>query len=325
MLLLLLVGPGLRASGETSTSAAGQDDSGLVVEAEAWWLVPRNADLDYAFTGVGTLASGGEIQTLQQDRVAVPVFYVGWRLSTSPSTRLGVRIWEYDDRSQAETGVQPQEIGPLLASPTLLASFNFFGFLTADSASASSRLRATLVDGGAEWRHNLNHGGVLRIETGVRLFQFERTTQVNYRKEDSQVKELFINARTDTRGIGPRAAVAYDHRFGRVDIGALFGLALPVGDLEAFNRQEFIVDGALDIATEATQPETTRAFLQFDGELRFTVALGRGWSARAAYAFRYWSGIERSQRFINAGTASTVPIEGDVVFEGLLLGIGYAF
>ncbi len=315
LLLLLLSGPGLFAS----------DDSGLVVEAEGWWVAPRNSDLDYAFAGVGSLASGGEIQTLRQDRTAVLAVYAGWRLSSSPSTRLGMRIWEYDDSSQAATGVQPQEIGPLLASPTLLASFNFFGFLTADSASASSRLRATLVDGGAQWRHELSHGGVLRFDAGVRLFRFERTTQVSYREEGGQLKELFINDRTDTQGIGPRAAVAYDHRFGRVHVGALVGLALPVGELETFNRQEFLVDGALDIATEATQPGTTRAFLQFEGELRLTVALGGGWRARAAYAFQQWSGIQRSHRFLNAGTATTVPIESDVVFEGLLLGVGYGF
>ena len=314
-LCVLLATPGLGAP------ADGPDDRNLVIEVGAWWLAPRNADIDYAFAGVGSLASGGEVRTLGHDRVAVPVLYAGWNLSTSRPTRLGMRFWEYDDRSEAATGVEPQEIGPLLASPTLLASFNFFGFLTADSATADSRLRATLVEGGAQWRHDLSDRGTLRFDAGVRLFRFRRAAQILYREEESQIKELFINQSTESRGIGPRAAVAYAHRFGRAEVGALFGLALMTGELEASSREEFIVDGSLDIATAVNQPGSTQAFLQLDGELRCTIALGRGWSVAAAYAFQQWSDVERSYRFVAAGTATAVPIDGDAVFEGLSLAI----
>ena len=323
--ILLVVG-GVSLAAETPP---GDDDQGLVLQVDYWALSPRNADTDYAFEGVGALASGGRIRSVSPDQSPAIVMRAEWRLATARPTRLGVCFWEYDDRFQSTTGEQTQDIGAILASPTLLASFNFFGFSPVDSASASSRIRAVSMDAGAAWEHELGGGGVLRFEAGARLFRLERELHVVYFEDSGGEKTLFINESMDAKGIGPRAAVAYDHAFRRIRLGGLFGMALPIGEHDAFSRQEFFLDSgagsSLDIATEWVQPETTRATLQLEAEFRFRVVIHGGWSATATYGFQHWSAVARSQRFVAGGTATAVPIEEDLIFEGLALGIRYEF
>jgi len=299
--------------------------TGLDVQVDAWWVAPRNTDLEYALVGVGDLAGGGDLRGLRQSRSSEPVFNIGWRLASAPSTRLGMRFWEYEDNARSATGVIPQQIGPILASPTFLVFPSFFGFFTADSAEATSRLKATLVEGGIDWTHGLGDDGRLRLEAGVRLFRYERETHVTYVEAQAQLKELVVDELTDTQAIGPRAAVSYDHSFGRFEMGMLLGVGLAFGDLETTNLQTFTVDDEPEGRSRITDPGTTRSFLQLDGELRFGVLLARGWSLRGAYAFQHWSNVERRQRFVAAGTATSVPVDQDVDFEGLRLGVRYEF
>jgi len=301
-------------------SATARDGEGLIVLLEAWSMAPLNTNLDYAFTDVGSLTGGGEIATLEHDREWIPRFYAGWRLSSSKGTQLGMSFWEYDNTVSG--GVEdPGNIGPLLGSPGF-----FIIFIGADprmdSATAESRLRATQVDGGARWTHRLGESGTFGFDAEVRFFRYERSSVVTY--VDSMGNLLNVVNSTDASGIGPRVGVSYHHSFGkRFVVGGQFGVAAPIGELETRTLQQFPSESA---ATESVDPGTTRAFLQLDAEIRFEARLVGGLSLTASYGFQQWSGVERSQRFVDVlGLASTVPVEEDAVFEGALLGLRYDF
>jgi len=296
------------------------DDGGLVIGIESWWTSPQNIDVDYAFVDEGgSLSGGGEVQSLTHDRAAVPVFHVGWRLASAPGTELGARLWQYDESAASATGEFPMSIGALLASPD-------FKISKVDSATAETDLRATLVEFGATWSHDLGGGGTLGIFAGARLFRFEESTRIAYRREFLQLEEEFIEDTTDANGIGPSAAVSYLHRFGRYGVGASFGIALPIGEIESRTQDQLLVDGAFTNATLVDRPASSRVFTQLDLDLRFTANLGRGWVLTAAYALRHWSGVREGLRFVDdVGQSTTVPVEEDAVFEGPLLGVGYRF
>ena len=330
-LLALALGSVFSQSNAAPSSATdGGETRGLRILLEAWSLTPRNADLDYAFTDVGSLSGGGELATLTHGRELTPRFYAGWRLGSSKSTQLGMTFWEYDGEASAFTGVDPSNIGPLLAAPVFVtptpANPIALG-LQVDSASAGSRVRATVVDGGARWSHALGERGRLDFDVEVRFFRYERERQVSYRRESGQVRELFINDASDTSGLGPRVGVGYTHAFGgRFAVGGQFGLALPIGEFEGTTRQEFLVDGVFIGAVRGDEPGVRQAFLQIEAEIRIEVRIWNGLSATGAYGFQQWSGVERSLRFVDAPSQATaVAIEEDALFEGALLGIRYAF
>jgi len=312
----LAVGPALAAP----AAASARDNEGLVVLLEAWSMAPRNTNLDYAFTDVGSLTGGGVIATLEHDREWVPRFYAGWRLSSAKGTQLGMSFWEYDNTVSG--GVEdPGNVGPLLGSP------GFFILLIGadtrmDAAIAESRLRATQVDGGARWIHRVGDAGSFGFDTEIRFFRYERSSVVTY--VDSVGNLLNVVSATDASGVGPRVGISYHHSFGkRFAFGGQFGVAAPIGELETRTLQQFPSENA---STLSIDPGTTRVFLQLDAEIQFEARLVGGLSATASYGFQQWSGVERSQRFIDVlGLASTVPVEGDAIFEGFLLGLRYDF
>ncbi|MHC4410441.1 MAG: hypothetical protein ACYS0F_15740, partial [Planctomycetota bacterium] len=275
---------------------------------------------DYAFTDIGSLTGGGDVTSVSHATLVAPRFYAGWRFGESGTTQLGMTFWEYDDSATGSTGTDPSNIGPLLASPAFLV------FSQVDSADAESRLRATLVDGGARWRHGLGERGSFRFDVELRFFRYERQSQVFYSRDSGQLRELFINSTSDARGVGPRLAASYRHQFGRVGVGGQFGVAVPVGDLESEERQELLIDGSFNSAVQASEAGTRRAFLQIEGEIGVDVRLAGGWAVTFSYAFQQWSGIERRHRFIDvAAQSTTVVVERDAVFEGFLFGIRYGF
>lgn len=301
-------------------SASARDGEGLTVLLEEWSLAPRNTSLDYAFTDVGSLIGGGQVATLEQDREWVPRFYAGWRLASSKSTQLGMSFWEYDNTVNGFVE-DPGNVGPLLASP------GFFILLIGadprmDSASATSRLRAIQVDGGARWSHDVGEGGTVGFDVEVRFFRYERNTVASY--VDSLDNLLNVVDSTDASGVGPRLGVSYHHRFGkRFAVGGQLGVAAPIGELEARVLQQYPSE---DASTEYVDPGTTRAFLQIDAELCFEATLVGGLALTASYGFQQWTGIERSQQFVDVlGLASAVPVESDAVFEGFLVGLRYDF
>jgi len=328
LLTISSVGSSSRAS--SAPASAREEGQGLLVLTEVWWLQPRNLDLDYALiqSGVATTI-GGEVQTLSHDRRPVTRLYAGWRLESAPSVQLGATFLEYDDRSSVATGFNPRNVAPSLASP-----FSpFLGFpATFDSATAESHLQLTLVDAGFRFHHGLGEHGALRVDAELRFFRYQRTTQVRYRRDDlGEIRDLFVNSTSDARGIGPRVALSYAHRFGRrFGVTASLGFAMPVGKLEARDLQEFVMVSPppedLLGSTLAEQPGTRRAFFQIDSEIALEVHLWKGWDASLSYGFQQWSDVQSNLRFVDFPAQGTaVGIREDTVFEGFLLGVRYAF
>jgi hypothetical protein len=305
--------------------ATAQEGEGLLVLVDAWAATPRNNHVGYAFRDVGSLAGGGEVTTISHASQLVPRIYVGWRLSDSPQTQLGMTFWEYDDSMSATTGEDPGNIGPLLAAPAFQAPPALLGLV--DSATAESELRATLVDAGVRWNKALGERGMLRFDAELRFFRYRRDSSIVYHKVSNVTKELFINGSFESWGIGPRVAVSYGHRFGgRVGLMAQFGVALPLGELESTTRQEFLEDGQLESATAVSTPSIRQAFLQIEAELGMDVRLVGGLSLAGGYAFQFWSGVESTQLLSDvAARSAAVPDESDVVFEGWFAGLRYAF
>jgi len=331
-LMLWVTGPGSTASPAESTTV--DDDGGLVVHVRSWSVAPRNADINYAFVDEsGQLAGGGLVQRLDYDRERVQVIYAGWRLPTSPTTELGMRFWEYDEDAAAFVGdLAEGSVGSLLSSPE-------FKVIDVDSAGIQSRLQATLVDGGANWTHQVGETGALSFGAGLRLFRFEQAMQVAYRKHQEtffgeESTEEFINAKSKADGLGPYLSIGYRQRFGRrFEVGAGFGLAVPVGDLEFRTMDEFFsvrdtFAGRVEEfkATVADEPATRTAFLQFDLDIELGVRFGDGWRATLGYAVAYWSDMPAGLRFIDDVSENTaVPSQTEAVFEGAHIGIGYQF
>ena len=323
LLLILASSDPLRAAPSTEPAA---EDTGLVVRIESWWLVPRNIDLDYAFlldTSDPQLSGGGEVQTLTRNRSTVPVIQVGWR--SAGNSEVGARFWEYEDGSSASTGDLPLGVGTLLSSPD-------FGFSVVDSANADFQLRATLVDAGVTWNHELRNGGRLGVFAGARFFRFEEETAVTYRRQFGVLNVESIKSRTDANGIGPRVALSYEHRWGRrVGLGVQIGLALPLGEIET-ETQDALFAGAdedslmVQLRNEAIQPGSRQVFTHFDLALRLDIGLGAGWTTSVSYALEQWSGVRQGLRFIdNLGQSTVVPVHQDAIFEGPLIGLEYVF
>jgi len=297
-----------------------------VVRLGSWWLVPRNIDLDYAFVlpqGGTAVSGGGELQSLSHSRSTAPVIQVGWR-SGSAGREVGARFWEYEGSAGSSSGELPLGVGTLLSSPD-------FGLAVVDSANADFELRATLVDAGVTWDHDLRNGGSLGVFAGIRLFRFEEQTSVTYRRQFGVISEERIDDKTDASGIGPRVAVSYEHRWGRrLRLGVGVGVAFPVGELEG-ETQDTLSEGfaeplAPQLRTVVLRPGSRQVFTHFDLALRFEAELGAGLTASVAYALQQWSGVRQTLRFIdNVGQSTAVPVEQDVIFEGPLIELRYTF
>lgn len=308
----------LRAQ-ETSAGATG-----IVVGVDGWWVAPHNAEVDYAFVDQsGSLSGGGELTTLEHDRVGVPRLVAGWQPSRTDLPAVVGRLWEYDDEATSSTGEHASQVGALLAAPDFAISRSLV-----DSAEAASHVRASSVEVLADWRLDLAPRSRLQLGAGVCWMRFERALAVTYRalRFGTQLEER-VTWSSDAQGFGPLARVRFDHRVGRrVRLGTALALAVPVGDLESASRDAAFEDGALDRATEVRRSGTRRAFVQYDLAVLAEVHLGGGWFAEAAWETAWWSSVLLEQRFVDdVSQNTTLAREADVVFEGGRVGVVYRF
>jgi len=318
--LLLLAVPSVATAG-----GAGNEERspGLVVEARAWWMAPKNVDIDYAFVDdSGSLSGGGEIRTLSYDRETLPRFYVGWALDRPGVPTIGVGFWQHETSASADTGDLPLQVGALLASPDFA-----IGRSLVDSASARSRIRATRLDFGLTFSLAPGERVSIQAVAGIRVFRYEEDSTFTYRTDRSGLMlEEILTATADANGTGPLGSARFAYRFGRVAIGLGLALAVPVGDLESESSDSAFVDGGFDRASVVDRPSARKAFVHLGGDLSVDVDLPRGWSINVAYAFEQWAATRATLRFIDdVSQNSAVAEEGDTVFEGVLLGVRHRF
>ena len=302
---------------------AANEDSGAIVELEWWWLTPRNGELSYAFIDdAGNLSGGGRLISLEDERAGVPRFYAGWKTAVRGAARIGASFHEYHETSRSGTGSFPEQVGALLASPDFA-----IGRSLVDSATAESELQAIVVDATVAWSRERSHSK-LNMAAGLRLFSFEQRSVVTYDAEDfGQALREIVNAKTEASGLGPFVGLGFEVAFNRrVSLGARLAIALPVGDARQLTTDTAFIDGVFDRATVVDDPGTRQVFTQLDLDLEVRVKLPRGWGLRGAYAFQEWFGIRSGQRFVDAlSQNTTVEMQQDVVFEGLLVGANYQF
>ncbi len=322
---LLLLGAPLAAQDQQEQ----RDASGLIIQVDAWWVSPRNTGLDYAFILPGSNVPGGQLQTMTYERATIPVIEIGWRFNAPGSLEVAARLWEFSETASASVAAANQGIGALLANPNFSIGQSFV-----DSATASGELRSIAADLGVKWTHEVGNSGELTVFGGFRVFRFEESFDVGYRRDlGGQVDAEFINSTSDAKGLGLSTTVGYRQKLGkRFGLGIGLGFAVPVGD------QELQVS---DVAGTCTTPECetitnpmasevqvdeTRAFLQLGGKFGFQAQLSRGWSVHLSYDVEYWGDVRRSQRFVDVRSRNTA-VEGsqDVVWEGWRVGFRYSF
>jgi hypothetical protein len=314
------------AAGPAAQAPAKAQEGAVILQVEEWFVTPRNVDLDYAFIDTsGSLSGGGDIVTIAPSGKTVPRLRTAWRLPGESEASFGGSFWEIDAKGTSETGRHPSMVGALLASPDFA-----IGRSLVDSAEARTRIRATSIDADISWELERGGRAKLGFAAGLRFFRYEENRAITYAAERfGEPLREFINSATDASGIGPRGGLSFGYRIGRrVVAEADLGLALAVGDLEgeatdaAF--RDLDGDGTVDFdrATVVHRNGTRKAFSQFDGAVRLEVRIGERITAFTSYQYSEWRQVSVTQRFVDdLSQNSTLPIEGNAVFEGLAVGI----
>lgn len=320
-LALATIAPG---SSARASEAAPPPDRRVTVEIEAWSAALRGQGLDFAYVDdTGGLSGGGRVVTLDAERDLLPRVAIAYRFG---GASIGARFWESAAGGQKSTGLVPQRVGALLASPDFAISRSLV-----DSASGSVRSRLTVADVGVGWERPVDRA-TLAFEAGLRFFRFEQDTTIVYDADNfgSPLEEILVQS-SDTRGIGPRAALTFGYRFGeRVRVSGGLGAAYIAATTSSLATDSSFLDNGgqleLDRSTVVDRPSSHVGIPTLDLDMAIDIRVAPVLSVFAAYRATYAAEVVTWQRFVDdLSQNSSVMITGDATVEGVALGLRFEY